>query len=406
MSFPRIEFRAGDLHIPELGLWLDPHEPQLGPEKVFVSHAHSDHIAPHREVILSAPTAKLMQARVPGQRHEHILNFGEKGQFEADAKSFQITLLPAGHIFGSAMALIEFEGETLLYTGDFKLRRGLSAEPCEPCKADILIMETTYGRPQYLFPPTQDILKGILRFCREALDNDETPVLLGYSLGKSQEILCGLADAGLPLMLHGSVIKLTQIYEQFGQCFPKYDRYEAGTARGKVLLCPPNVINSTMLRNLGKTRTAILTGWAVDPNCRFRYQCDAAFPLSDHADFPDLLEMVRQVQPKKVYTLHGFAADFAQTLRNLGYDAQALSEDEQLSLAIGLDTQPATRIPSSNSPSLVPTSPQTQASSKKSGSSPNTFARCKARLSAMLRPGFLAAHFHQAKTKFCNWDGR
>jgi DNA ligase-1 len=336
VSFPRIEFRAGDLHIPELGLWLDPHEPQLGSEKVFVSHAHSDHVAAHREVILSAPTAKLMQARVPGERNEHILNFGETRLFGKGTKSFKIMLLPAGHIFGSAMALIEFERETLLYTGDFKLRRGLSAEPCEPHRADILIMETTYGRQQYVFPPTQDVLKGILRFCREALDNDETPVLLGYSLGKSQEILCGLADAGLPLMLHGSGYKLTQIYEQFGQCFPKYERYEAGTARGKVLLCPPNVINSAMLRNLGKTRTAILTGWAVDPNCRFRYQCDVAFPLSDHADFPDLVEMVKQVQPKKVYTLHGFAADFAQTLRHLGYDAQALSQDEQLALAIGI----------------------------------------------------------------------
>jgi DNA ligase-1 len=337
VSFPRIEYRAGDLHIPELGLWLDPHEPKLGPEKVLVSHAHSDHIAAHREVILSAPTAKLMQARVPGKRHEHILNFGDVRTFQGVRKSFSVTLLPAGHIFGSAMALLEFEGESLLYTGDFKLRRGLSAEPCEPRKADILIMETTYGRPQYVFPPTPDVLKGIARFCREALDNDETPVLLGYSLGKSQEILCGLVDAGLPLMLHGSVHKLTKIYEQFGQCFPKYEHYEAGAARGNVLLCPPNVINSAMLRNLGKNRSAILTGWAVDPNCRYRYQCDAAFPLSDHADFPDLLEMVKQVQPRKVYTLHGFAADFAQTLRNLGHDAQALSEDEQLALPIGFD---------------------------------------------------------------------
>src|SRR5204863_8146707 len=101
-----------------------------------------------------------------------------------------------------------------------------------------------------------------------------------------------------------------------------------------VLLCPPNVANSAMLRNLGKTRLAILTGWAVDPNCRFRYQAHAAFPLSDHADFPDLIELVKQVQPKKVYTLHGFAADFAQSLRDLGFDAQALSQEDQLSLPL------------------------------------------------------------------------
>jgi DNA ligase-1 len=264
-----------------------------------------------------------------------VLNFGERRLFSADKTEFYLTLLPSGHIFGSAMALVEAEGQKLLYTGDFKLRPGLSAELCAPQPADVLVMETTYARSQYVFPPTAEVLKGITRFCREAIDNDEVPVLFGYSLGKSQELLCGLSDAGLPIMLHGSIYKLTKIYESFGQCFPGYERYEAGTARGKVLLCPPNAIGSAMIRNLGKARTAILTGWAVDPNCRYRYQCDAAFPLSDHADFPDLIEMVKRVAPKKVYTLHGFAADFAQTLRVLGYDAQALSQDEQLALAFG-----------------------------------------------------------------------
>ncbi|HEU5125200.1 MAG TPA: ATP-dependent DNA ligase [Verrucomicrobiae bacterium] len=331
----RIEFQRGSVHLPELGLWLDAHEPQTGPEKVFVSHAHSDHIEAHREMILSEPTARLMQARIGGQRLEHRLNFGEPARFHFGNTEFQITLLPAGHIFGSAMSLIEAGNESLLYTGDFKLRRGLSAEPCEPRRADVLIMETTFGQPRYVFPPTDAVIKSVIRFCREALDNDETPVLLGYSLGKSQEIMCGLGEAGLPLMLHGAVYKLTQIYEQFGQCFPKYERYDSGSARGKVLICPPNAANSAMLRKLGKTRSAILTGWAVDPNARYRYQCDAAFVLSDHADFPDLIEFVKRVQPKKVYTLHGFAADFARTLRTLGFDAQALSQNEQMTLELG-----------------------------------------------------------------------
>ncbi len=329
-----IQYRFGGICLPQLSLWLDPHEPQLGAFRAFVSHAHSDHIALHREVILSAPTSKLMQARLGGQRLEHILEFGKKQDFHA-RQPFACTLLPAGHIFGSAMALLEVDQCRLLYTGDFKLRRGLSAEHCEPQPADILIMETTFARPHYRFPEREAVMRGIIRFCREALDNDETPVLLGYSLGKCQELLCGLGDAGLPIMLHGSVYNLTQIYQQFGKCFPPYERYHAGTARGKVLLCPPNVANSAMLRNLGRTRTAILTGWAVDQDCRYRFQVDAAFPLSDHADFPDLVRMVQTVKPKKVYTVHGFAAEFAQTLREMGFDAQALSENEQLGLALG-----------------------------------------------------------------------
>jgi DNA ligase-1 len=333
MSAFKLQFHKGGVYLPKLGLWLDPHEPQQA-GTVFISHAHSDHTEVHREVILSAPTSQLMRARLSGDWVEHVAPFGRSLRFPGNEEPYTITLLPAGHIFGSAMSLIQSGGESLLYTGDFKLRRGLSAEKCEPAKADVLIMETTYGRPQYIFPPSADVIKGVIRFCAEALDNEETPVLLGYSLGKSQELLCGLGEAGLPIMLHGTVFKLTKIYEQFGKCFPPYEKYEADHAKGKVLLCPPSVAGSAMLRNLGRTRVAVLTGWAVDPNCRFRYQAHAAFPLSDHADFPDLIEFVKRVAPKKVYTLHGFASEFAQTLRDLDFDAQPLSQEDQLSLPL------------------------------------------------------------------------
>lgn len=334
MSALAVRFDRGGVFLPDAGLWLDPHDPKAGPERVFISHAHSDHIGLHREVILSAPTARLVRARLHGEWREHVLPFGEPAEFEGPNGSFKITLLPAGHIFGSAMSLVEMNGASVLYTGDFKLRRGLSAEACEPRPADVLIMETTYGQPSYRFPAAADVMRAVVRFCREALDNEETPVLLGYSLGKSQELLCGLVDAGLPIMLHGAVHRLTKLYEQFGQCFPVYEKYDSSRARHKVLICPPNVAGSALLRHVSPARTAVLTGWAVDPNCRYRYQTHAAFALSDHADFPELIEMVKQVRPKQVYTLHGFAADFAQTLRELGFKAQALSEDEQLTLPL------------------------------------------------------------------------
>jgi len=327
----QLQYRNGGVHLPSLGLWLDPHDAKPS-GLVFVSHAHSDHTAAHREVILSQPTAQLMRARLSGDWIEHVLPFGRPLSLPGAETPFEITLLPAGHIFGSAMAWIRAEQGTLLYTGDFKLRPGLSAEPCEPRHADVLVMETTYGRPQYRFPPTAEVMQGIIRFCREALDNEETPVLLGYSLGKSQELLRGLNEVGLPLMLHSSVQKMTEVYERLGQTFPPYEKFDPAQAAGRVVICPPGA----SLRHLGRTRLAVLTGWAVDPNCRFRYQAHAAFPLSDHADFPDLLEFVKRVAPKKVYTLHGFASAFAQNLRDLGYDAQALSEEDQLSLPLGL----------------------------------------------------------------------
>src|SRR5262249_15051640 len=145
------------------------------------------------------------------------------------------------------------------------LRPSRSAELCEPRPADILIMETTFGRPIYQFPPTDEVMQGVIRFCQQALDNDEIPVLYGYSLGKSQELLRSLGQAGLPIMLHAAVHKLTEIYKNLGQTFPDYELYDAATARGKVLICPPHIAGTAILRKLGKTRTAMLTGWAVDP---------------------------------------------------------------------------------------------------------------------------------------------
>lgn len=347
MSALKIHFQNGAVYLPRQGLWLDAHEPQQGGDIVFVSHAHSDHTALHREMILTEGTSKLTHARLAGQWIEHLAPYGRVLNFAGNEQPYAIRLLPAGHIFGSAMAYIESGGGSLLYTGDFKLRASLSAEQCEPRPADILIMETTYGRPHYQFPSAAEVMQGVIRFCREALDNDETAVLLGYSLGKSQELLCGLGEAGLPIVLHGTVHKLTQIYAQFGVCFPPHEKYEAGNAKGKVLLCPPSVANSAMLRNLGRTRVAVLTGWAVDPNCRFRYAAHAAFPLSDHADYPELVQLVEKVNPRKIYTLHGFAAEFAQSLRDLGFDAQPLSEQDQLALplALGRSFPKTTRLP-------------------------------------------------------------
>src|SRR6266540_7368858 len=145
MSALTIRFHRGGVYLPRLGLWLDPHEPQTGADMVFISHAHSDHTGVHREVILTEPTAKLMRSRLNGDWIEHVLPFGQATEFSSSGGGlFRITLLPAGHIFGSAMSLLEAEGRSLLYTGDFKLRRGLSAEPCGPSPArgaDILIME-------------------------------------------------------------------------------------------------------------------------------------------------------------------------------------------------------------------------------------------------------------------------
>ena len=332
------EFQRGAIHLPSLGLWLDAHRP-IGPaEAVFVSHAHSDHIAGHAEVFLSPPTRELMRARVSGRRVEHMVEFGRRLDLSDPAFSTRreafLTLLPAGHVLGSAMSLLETGAGSLLYTGDFKLQVGRSAEACEPRPADTLIMETTFGRPKYVFPPLAEVAASVVEFCRKTLAEPAVPVLLAYSLGKSQEILHALLEAGLPVMLSPPVAKMTRIYGGFGHPFLGWEELDGERAAGHVVISPPGARITALKAAAGQIRTAVLTGWALDSGCRFRYQADAAFPLSDHADFPDLIEFVKRVAPKRVFTLHGYAAEFAGTLRDMGIEAWALGEDNQMTLRL------------------------------------------------------------------------
>src|SRR5260370_24197727 len=195
-------------------------------------------------------------------------------------------------------------------------------------------METTFGLPRYQFPRTEQVIEQIVAFCRETIEDGAVPVLLGYSLGKAQEILCSLDGAGLTPMLQGSVYQMTRIYEQFGQSFCQYVRYKPNDVAGKVLICPPSANRSQMLERIPRKRVAMISGWAVDPNAVYRYQVDTAFPLSDHADYDDLIRYVELVRPQRVLTLHGFAAAFAPDLLPPRLQAWALSEQDQMELKL------------------------------------------------------------------------
>jgi Cft2 family RNA processing exonuclease len=329
---------AQGVELPQHGLWLDPGRPQT---RAFVSHAHSDHIGRHAEVILTEATARLMQARLGGQRLTHVLPYGTPHTFD----NGQLTLLPAGHLSGSAQLHVESGHGSLLYTGDFKLRPSRTADACQWRHADILVMETTFGLPKYHLPPTAEVEGAVVSFCREALEEGAVPVLFVYALGKAQEAVWVLLENGLKPMLHPAAFKMTQLCRELQPAFPDgYEAWDPKQAAGRVLLMPPGrAARTTLERSLariGPMRTAVLTGWAMDASARYRYQCDAAFPWSDHADYPDLLRYVELVQPRQVLTLHGFAAAFAADLRARGVEAWALSQENQLELSLGLSGQP------------------------------------------------------------------
>ncbi len=316
--------QGNGIHLPDCDVWLDSlRSRRFG----VVSHAHSDHAAWHEETLLTPATAALMRVR-RGHRKDKVIR--EVGFHEAvEVAGARLTLLPAGHVLGSAQVFLECEAGTLLYTGDFKTRRSLTSEPAEPVKADILVMETTFGVPRYRFPDAEEVTAGIVEFCEEALAEGSVPVLLAYSIGKSQELLALIGRAGLRAAAHPAIFRMAKMYEAFGVSFSEYEEAQGEDFEGKVLIYPPNATPS-----LKKQRVAIASGWAMDRGAIYRYGCDAAFPLSDHAGYDDLVGYVHAVEPKRVYCIHGFREEFARDLRRLGIEALALGGWNQLELQL------------------------------------------------------------------------
>jgi len=314
--------------LPALDFWLDPASRQA---RAFVSHAHADHFEPHETIWCSEPTAHLIAGRYGKSGCTvHALPWQEPVELDGG----RLTLLPSGHILGAAQSWIETDRGSLLYTGDFKMRTGWSAEPNQARQAETLIMETTFGLPHFRFPPVEQVEREILKFCVDALAEGVLPVLIGYSLGKAQEIQMLLARAGMQVALHEAVYRMAKLYHTLRPDFPEPRKFAGRTNEPLVLIVPPAAARSRWLKMLGPVRKAILTGWAMMPGAIHRYQVDAAFPLSDHADFEELCRYVEIVNPKRVLTLHGYAAEFAAHLRRQGREAWALSDANQLELLL------------------------------------------------------------------------
>lgn len=314
----KLETRGTGVLLPELRIALDTQAPGY---TSVVSHAHGDHIPWEAEEAWASPeSCDIMAIRKPDLR-AHPIPWRERTR----VGNVWITLRPAGHILGSALVHLEApSGETLLYTGDTKIRDSLTAVPAEFTEADVLVLESTFGLPVYRFPPAEEVHARMAAFAREAITAGEVPVFLGYALGKAQEILAVLRDAGVPTVAHGAVYTMCQVYERHGVVFPTTRAYAPGNLAGAALVVPPSFRSHPMVTRL-KESVAYCSGWALLSRSRVQKDADILVPLSDHADFPGLCEIVQRVRPRRVLTNHGYADVFAHLLRKQGHDAQPLA---------------------------------------------------------------------------------
>jgi Cft2 family RNA processing exonuclease len=292
--------------------------------RCFVSHAHTDHIARHALALATPGTACLYRHRL-GPRHRVLeMPYREPIEFAG----LTLTALPAGHCLGSAMLLADDGRRSLLYTGDFKLGTSATAEPADLPHAEILVMECTFGRPHYRMPPREEVVARLLEIVFAALTDGRTPVVHAYPLGKSQEVTKLLTTNGVPVLQHRVVYEVSRIYEECGVDLGDFGLYEGQPLDGHAVVTLPRSAREFRLPRLGKTVSIAVTGWAKDEATKYRLGVDHALPLSDHADYDQLVETVRRVEPREVFCTHG-PPEFADHLRDLGFNAYPLHPPAQ-----------------------------------------------------------------------------
>jgi len=314
------------IRTPSYNLALDPKKASSC-EYTFVSHAHIDHVhTPNGKsrLIASKETAALAKAR----GYDLVASAEEANG---------ITLSDAGHILGSNAILIE---DSVFYTGDFSRRDRGFLKGSKGVKCDTLIMETTYGNPKYVFGETTDIVSKVNRIIADSFDQCRPVVLTGYALGKAQMITY-LFKHWAPIYLHETVHKMNETHINLGVDIPSFVSQAAESGkllerRPWIMVSPSMSGRSALIKSLRERYNALViafTGWAVDQSYRFSMGVDYAFDLSDHCDFNELVDLAKYCNPSKVYTVHGFASEFANHLRHLGFDAESLDPQGQSTIS-------------------------------------------------------------------------
>jgi len=284
-------------------------DPRVADFNSFCTHAHADHMPQTivRKPYCSPETYELAKLRNPDFDAKKMQQ-GKWQKFD----NFRAKLISSGHLLGSSQVFIEADDTTILYTGDIKLWPGLTSKPIDIEHADIVITEATFGRPSFQLPHIDAVRKDIIDFVKEHRKN-HTVNLGGYPIGKAQEAIKLLNNNGIVPSVSESIARFSEVYKRFGVDL-KFIEDGADVSVLPMHLISQMAYSNSKNGNNGNngSKNAVLTGWAVS---RKFANGVTAFPLSDHCDYNQLLTFIQAVEPKKVFTVHGFEREFAKTIR-------------------------------------------------------------------------------------------
>jgi len=321
------------------GIYIEPGnffiDPVRAVDRAVVTHGHADHARPGNAHVLATPeTLAIMQARYGEAAAQTRQPLPYNAPIDIDG--VKLWLAPAGHVLGSAQAVLEWRGSRVVVSGDYKRRADPTCAPFEVVPCDVFITEATFGLPVFRHPPDGEEIAKIMRSL--ALFPDRAHLIGVYALGKCQRVIALLRRAGYdrPIYIHGALAALCALYETLG--VPLGDIRPAADAakdelKGQIVLSPPSAGADRWSRRLPDPITAVASGWMrVRQRARQR-GVELPLIISDHADWDELLRTIDEVQAPDIWITHGREEALIHAAGLMGRRARALAlvgyEDEE-----------------------------------------------------------------------------
>jgi len=311
--------------------FVDPVRPVA---RAVITHGHSDHArAGHGLVLATQPTLDIMGVRYgegfAGQ--VQALAYGEV----VNRDGVEVSLVPAGHVLGSAQVVVRWKGLTVVVSGDYKRRRDPTCAGFEPVACDVFVSEATFALPVFRHPPDAGEIAKLVQSARQF--PERTHLVGAYALGKAQRVIMLLREAGYDktLYVHGALERLNALYQShgidLGPLAPATSE-DGGDLAGEIVIAPPSAPTSPWERRFPDPVSAFASGW-MRVRARAR-QRGVELPLiiSDHADWDELTGTIAELHPGEVWITHGREDALARWCALQGIPARALDlvgyEDE------------------------------------------------------------------------------
>ena len=305
------------------GFHIDPWNPV---EKAVITHAHGDHARPGSAAYLcAAPGAGLLRRRFGADAAVESIAYGQRLTLGGVTVSFH----PAGHVLGSAQIRVEGPGGVWVAAGDYKRTADPTCAAFEPVRCDTFITESTFGLPIYRWDTTPSLIADILAWWHSNAAEGKSSVLFCYTIGKAQRILAELArHTDRPVFVHGMMLAMIEAYREEGVAMlpvvPATDQPRGTSFAGELVLAPLPARGTPWMRRLGTHSDGFASGLMRIRGIRRQRAFDRGFVLSDHADWPALLQTIEDTGASRVLATHGHAEPLARYLREQGREAAVI----------------------------------------------------------------------------------